>query len=80
MESPDRISRVSFESSARHQKTKDRSKHMKKNGMLVDIRAISLVTQAWNQSVVFMEKLRSTLQQMDQKEQKLCSTLVVRNL
>ena len=48
--------------------------------MLVDIRAISLVTQAWNQSVVFMKKLRSTLQQMDQKEQKLCSTLVVRNL
>ena len=48
--------------------------------MLEDITAISLVTQVWNQSLVFMKKLRSILQQVNQKEQKLCSTLLVRNL
>ena len=48
--------------------------------MLKDITAISLVTQVRNQSVVFVKKLRSILQQMDQKEQKLCSTLLDGNL
>ena len=64
---------------------------MKKKGMLEEITAISLAHQVWNQSVVFetqvwnlstvfVKKLKSILQQMDQKEQKLCSTLLVRNL
>ena len=34
---------------------------MKKNGTLVDIRAISLVTQAWNQSVVFFEEAEENI-------------------
>ena len=48
---------------------------MKKKGMLEDITDISLVTQVWNESVVFFKKLRSILQQMDQKEQKIVQYL-----
>ena len=58
----------------------DWSQHMKKKGMLEDITDISLVTQVWNESVVFLKKLRSILQQMDQKNKKLCSTLLAWNL
>ena len=36
-----------------------RQKQAKKKGMLEDITATSLVTQIWNQSVVFVKKLRS---------------------
>ena len=35
--------------------------------MLKDRTAISLVTQVWNQSVVFVKNLRIILQQIDQK-------------
>ena len=44
---------------------------MKKKVMLKDRTAISLVTQVWNQSVVFVKKLRSILQQMDRKKNKI---------
>ena len=46
--------------------TKDRNK-----GVLKDITAISLVTQVWNQGIVFVKRLRRILRQMDQKGTKI---------